>query len=224
MLRRSVRAPLPVPAISLPALPETRREAQAMAQALRAAMDTAVLAGPAATRRSVLQRSASGDLARRSVVLFATHGLAPFQVPALDQPALAMALDPADPARSLLTLTDVLGLRLNADWVILSACSTASADRVGGDPLSGLSRGFFFAGVSALLVTHWEVETDSAAEITTRTVQAYAASATLSRAQALQQASLALIDAKGTAGLWSHPAYWAPYALVGDGRRRSHRP
>ena len=190
-----------------------------MAQALRAA-DSDVLVGLAATRRSVVQRSASGDLARRNVVLFATHGLVPFEAPGVDQPSLAMAHDPSDSAGSLLTLEDVMSLRLNADWVILSACNTASADRAGGDPLSGLSRGFFFAGARAMLVTHWEVESESAAVITTKTVEAYAASSTLSRAQALQRTSIALIDANGTPPLWSHPAYWAPYALVGDGRNR----
>lgn len=207
-------------AASLPPLPEARTEAQAMAKALRASVETDVLTGLAATRRSVIERSASGDLARRSVVLFATHGVAPDQVPGLDQPALVMAHDPADPEGILLTLDDVLSLRLNADWVILSACNTASADRDGGDALSGLSRGFFFAGARGMLVTHWEVESESAAEISTRTVAAYAASSSIGRAQALQQASLALIEGRGTTALWSHPAYWAPYALVGDGQRR----
>lgn len=208
---------------ALPRLPETRGEAQAMAWALRAAGDADIVVGRAATRRSVLQRSSSGDLARRSVVLFATHGLDALQVPGLDQPALAMAHDALDSAPALLTLEDVLGLRLQADWVILSACNTAAADREGGDPLSGLSRGFLFAGARALLVTHWEVESESAAELTTRTVEVFARQAGLSRAQALQQASLALIDARGTPEAWAHPAYWAPFALVGDGGRRGAR-
>lgn len=235
---RNVRAPLRLPSRppldaanvtdnsrldwlrSLDPIAEGREEALAIARALGATVDTDVLLGSAATRRSVIERSTSGDLARRSVVLFATHGLAPFQIPGLDQPALVMAHDPAEPASTLLTLDDVLGLHLNADWVILSACNTGSADRDEGDALSGLSRGFFFAGARGMLVTHWAVDSKSAAEITTRTVAAYAASATISRAHALQRASLALIDGRGTSALWSHPAYWAPYALVGDGRRR----
>lgn len=208
--------------VVLPPLPETRREAQAMARALSTTGAADILAGAVATRRSVLERSASGDLARRSVVLFATHGLGPQQWPGLDQPALAMARDGAQPGPPLLTLEDVLGLRLRADWVILSACNTASADRDGGDPLSGLSRGFLFAGARALLVTHWEVESDSAAALTTRTVEAFARQTRLSRAQALRQASLALIDARDTPPQWAHPAYWASFALVGDGGRRRH--
>lgn len=226
-LRRSALAAadgasgLSIPA--LPRLPETRGEAQAMAWALRGAGEADIVAGPAATRRSVLERSSTGDLSRRSVVLFATHGLAALQVPGLDQPALAMAHDALDPAPPLLTLDDVLGLRLQADWVILSACNTAAAEHEGGDPLSGLSRGFLFAGARALLVTHWEVESESAAVLTTRTVEAFASQPGLTRAEALQQASLALIDARGTPQAWAHPAYWAPFALIGYGGHRGAR-
>lgn len=203
----------------LPPLPETKAEAEAIARTLGGSAQRDVVAGSAATRASVLERSASGDLARRSVVMFATHGLAPSQVPGLNQPALAMARGDSGPESSLLQLEDVVGLRLNADWVILSACNTASADRLGGDALSGLARGFFFAGARGMLVTHWEVESESAAAITTKTIERYVGNPRLSRAQALQQTSLELIDAKRTPADWSHPAFWAPYALVGDGRR-----
>lgn len=203
----------------LPQLPETQTEAASIARALGSTPGTDVLARGAATRASVLQRSASGDLAQRGVVMFATHGLVPSQVPGLDQPALAMAHDAGGPSALLLQLDDVLGLRLNADWVILSACNTASAGRAGGDPLSGLARGFFFAGARGMLVTHWEVESESAAAITTRTLERFAKNKRLGRADALQQTAIDLIDGKEAPADWSHPAFWAAYALVGDGGR-----
>jgi CHAT domain-containing protein len=202
----------------LPALPETKAEAQAIARALKAAQGD-VVAGPQATRSSVLAMSDSGALAQRGVVMFATHGLAPAQVPGLFQPALALSREQGSRQPSLLQLDDVVGLRLNADWVLLSACNTAAADRVGGDAMSGLARGFFFAGARSLLVTHWEVESESAAAITTRTMERYAANTRLTRAQALQDTSVELIEAKNSPADWSHPAFWAGYALVGDGRR-----
>jgi len=113
----------------------------------------------------------------------------------------------------------VVGLHLNADWLILSACNTASADRAGGDPLSGLARGFFFAGARAMLVTHWEVESESAAAITTRTIQRFVRDPRITRAQALQQTLIELIDGRNAPADWAHPAFWAPYALVGNGGR-----
>jgi CHAT domain-containing protein len=203
----------------LPALPETKTEAQAVARALRASAQNDVVAGSRATRSSVISASESGALAQKGVVMFATHGLAPAQVPGLFQPALAMAREPGSTQPSLLQLDDVVGLRMNADWVLLSACNTASADRAGGDSMSGLARGFFFAGARSLLVTHWEVESESAAAITTKTMERYAANTRLTRAQALQQTAIELIEARQTPPDWAHPAFWSAYALVGDGRR-----
>jgi CHAT domain-containing protein len=48
--------------------------------------------------------------------------------------------------------------KLNADWVILSACNAAAADGTpGARSLSGLAKAFFYAGSRALLVSHWPV-------------------------------------------------------------------
>lgn len=154
-----------------------------------------------------------------SIVMFATHGLAPGGLPGLAQPALTMAVDPSSNELPLLTLDDVVGLRMNADWVLLSACNTSAAERVGGDALSGLARGFFFAGAKSLLVTHWEVDSESAANITVKTIEKYASNPKITRAQALQSASIDLIEGKQVPSEWAHPAFWAPYALVGNGRR-----
>lgn len=204
---------------ALPLLPETLDEARAIARTLGGDVESSVIYGAAATRTSVLEKSQSGELTKRNVVMFATHGLMPAQVPGLFQPALALSPEKQGDRPSLLLLEDVLSLRLNADWVILSACNTASADKIGGDPLSGLARGFFFAGARGMLVTHWEVESDSATAITIRTIERYASNKTLSRAQALQLTAIDLIEGRNTPRDWSHPVYWAPYALVGNARR-----
>jgi CHAT domain-containing protein len=37
-------------------------------------------------------------------------------------------------------------LKLDADWVMLSACNTAAGDADGAEALSGLARAFFYAG------------------------------------------------------------------------------
>ena len=116
-----------------------------------------------------------------------------------------------NPLASLLTLEDVLGLKLNADWVVLSACNTAAADGGAGEALSGLARGFFYAGARSLLVTHWAVETESAKLLTTGTFSFQAANPGASKAESLRQAMLKVMAMPQ----YSHPAYWAPYALVG---------
>jgi CHAT domain-containing protein len=199
----------------LPALPETRDEVLALAKILSANPVQDVILGAQATRASVLKSSSSGQLGRKQVVVFATHGLLAGDLPSLNQPALAMA-STADPADSpLLTLEDVLTLKLNADWVVLSACNTAGADGRAGEALTGLARGFFYAGSRSLLVTHWAVESESAMMLTTKTFAAYTSDPGIRRAEALRQAMLETMKL----ARYAHPAYWAPYALVGEGGR-----
>lgn len=199
----------------LPPLPETREEVLALANILSADPKQDVILGTEATRQSVLKSNRSGLLAKKQVVVFATHGLLAGDLPNLNQPALAMAAT-TDPKESpLLTLEDVLSLQLQADWVVLSACNTAGADGKAEEALSGLARGFFFAGSKSLLVTHWSVESESAMRLTTQTFRSYHQDPRMRRSEALRQAMLATMgNAK-----FSHPTYWAPYALVGEGGR-----
>lgn len=199
----------------LPTLPETRDEVLELAKILSANPQDDVILGAQATRASVLKSSTSGQLARKKVVVFATHGLLAGDLPNLNQPALAMAGTTGPGESPLLTLEDVLGLKLNADWVVLSACNTAGADGRAEEALSGLARGFFYAGSRSLLVTHWSVESESAMLLTTHTFAAYKKDPEVRRAEALRQAMLETMKLQA----FSHPAYWAPYALVGEGGR-----
>jgi CHAT domain-containing protein len=82
--------------------------------------------------------------------------------------------------------------------------------------MSGLVRGFFFAGTRSVLATHWAVESQSAAALSAATFNNQAKGGTAARAESLRQAQLAMIDGQLGAGRWAHPFYWAPYALFGD--------
>lgn len=202
----------------IPALPETRDELQELARALQADPQRDLVLGQQATRESVLQANRSGQLAQRKVVVFATHGLMAGDLPRLTQPALAMAADGSEKDSALaplLTLEDVLGLKLNADWVVLSACNTAAGDGRAEEALSGLARGFFYAGSRSLLVTHWAVESDSAKELTTRTFAHFTSQPQAPKADSLREAMLQVMANPR----YSHPAFWAPYVLVGDAQR-----
>jgi CHAT domain-containing protein len=78
-------------------------------------------------------------------------------VKGLGEPSLALTI-PSEPSElddGLLTASEVAQLKLNADWVVLSACNTAAGDKPGAEALSGLARAFFYAGARALLVSHW---------------------------------------------------------------------
>ncbi len=199
----------------IPPLPETRDEVEELAKILGADAKSDLYLGANATRASVLKSSTSGQLLKKQVVVFATHGLLAGDLPNLSQPALAMAAT-ANPADSpLLTLEDVLSLKLNADWVVLSACNTAGADGRAEEAMSGLARGFFFAGSRSLLVTHWSVESESAMQLTTNAFASYKKDTAMRRSEALRQSMLAVMKSPA----FGHPAFWAPYALVGEGGR-----
>ena len=218
---RSVEGDAPDNALQysdIPALPETREELLSIAAALRADPTHDLHLGAQATKASVLESSRSGELQRKKVIAFATHGLVPGDLPHLNQPALALAgtgNESTQPLAALLTLDDVLKLKLNADWVILSACNTAAADGKADEALSGLARGFFYAGSRSMLVTHWSVESESAKQLTTQTIDHYVSHPTERKAESLRQAMLSLMRNPS----FDHPAFWAPYALVGDGGR-----
>lgn len=206
----------------LPRLPDTADEVKGIALALNADASDVIL-GAQANERNVK----SMDLSNRRVVMFATHGLIPGDLNGLTQPALALsAPNVADvDGDGLLTLDEVLGLKLNADWVVLSACNTATGDGAGAEAVSGLGRAFFYAGTRALLVSNWPVETTSARALTTDLFARQARDPALARAQALRQAMAGLIDGSGyvdpasraTVFAYAHPIFWAPFSLVGDG-------
>jgi CHAT domain-containing protein/tetratricopeptide (TPR) repeat protein len=198
----------------IPPLPDTRDEILALAQALKANPEADVFLGSKASKENLKKL----DLAKRKVVAFATHGLLAGDFPGVSEPSLALA-NPGGGKHGLLTLEDILGLKLDADWVVLSACNTAGGDGEGADALSGLGRGFFYAGSRALLVTHWPVESGSAKTLVTGIFERQAADPKLSRAEALRQSMLALMQSKSTDNAFSyaHPLFWAPYALVGEG-------
>ncbi len=106
-------------------------------------------------------------------------------------------------------------LKLDADWVILSACNTAGGGTEGAQALSGLARAFFYAGTRSLLVSHWAVYSDATVKLITGALSQMAKDQSVGRSEALRRAMLELLE-KGKPHE-AHPSYWAPFVLVGEG-------
>lgn len=193
----------------LPSLPGAADELRNMASAFSGA--PALLIGADATETAVK----AAPLDKASVIAFATHGLVGGAFRDLVEPALVLTppQKPSEDDDGLLTASEIAKLRLDADWVILSACDTSAGDGESAPTFSGLARSFVAAGARSLLLSHWPVRDDVASRLTLDTLNG--AGKGLSRAEALRRAQLAIIrDAKVPGS--AHPATWAPFVLVGN--------
>ena len=205
----------------LPRLADTRDEIVTIAGALGATPELDVFLGERANEAQVKGM----DLTPYRVISFATHGLVPGDLNGLDQPALALSSPKVTRQKGdgLLTMGEILGLKVDADFVVLSACNTASGDGRGAEAVSGLGRAFFYAGARALLVSNWPVHSGATTHLMSQLFKSLASSAPLTRTEALRRTRVSMID-KGAFKLagkdafsYAHPIFWAPFTIVGDG-------
>ncbi|WP_342735494.1 CHAT domain-containing tetratricopeptide repeat protein [Bradyrhizobium sp. B117] len=201
---------------ALPQLPDTADELNAVAKDV-GATDADIHLGRDASE-TTLKRAA---LAQYSIIYFATHGLVAGDIKGLGEPSLALSIpdQPTDLDDGLLTASEVAQLKLNADWVVLSACNTIAGDKPGAEALSGLARSFFYAGARALLVSHWAVDSEAATRLTTSTFELLKNEPRIGRAEALRRAMLTYVD-DASSPRNAYPAMWGPFALIGEGEVR----
>jgi CHAT domain-containing protein len=211
---RGARADIDKLSKALPPLPATADELRAVARLLGVSQSQIKLGKDATV--SAVKTTKLDDF---GILHFATHALVAgetAQVSEQAEPALALTLPqvPSDFDDGLLRSSEVATLKLNADWVILSACNTAAGDKPGAEALSGLARAFFYAGAKTLLVSHWPVESEAAVYLTTRTIETLQKDATVSPAEGLRRAMIALMDDQSDPDN-ANPGIWAPFVIVG---------
>ncbi len=206
----------------LPRLPDTQWELTRIAQTLGLDPTKVIYTGKQANE----DRVKTMDLTPYRIISFATHGLIPGDLDGLDQPALALTAPEVAGIKGdgLLTVDEILGLKLNADWAVLSACNTAAGDGAGAEAVSGLGRAFFYAGARALLVSNWPVHSGATAHLMATLFQLQKSNPSLGRSAALQKTRNTMIengvqsDIKGNPLFsYAHPIFWAPFTIVGDG-------
>lgn len=200
---------------ALGALPGTRAEVEAARRLLGAPGSAAVL-GAAFTPAAVRGRR----LADYRIVHFAAHAVLPAEIRCLAEPAiLASAPAGGTAASAFLPASEILGLTMDADLAILSACNSGGEGSGAGESLSGLARAFFYAGARGLLVTHWSVDDTASALLVAETLRRLAAGS-VRAAEALRAAQRSMIADAAAGRLpaeFAHPFFWGGFALVGDG-------
>jgi CHAT domain-containing protein/tetratricopeptide (TPR) repeat protein len=206
-----------------PPLPETAEELCAVARALGVEennLDRVVYLGESATETAIEDTNEQRGLERYRVLQFATHGVLAGQWRGLAEPGLILT-PPKDMTAlakddGYLSASEISDLKLNADWVVLSACNTAAGQAGNVEALSGLARAFFYAGARALLVSHWAVKTSAAVKLTTGAFSALQAEPSMGRAEAMRRSINTLIQDRASPDS-AHPSIWAPFVLVGEG-------
>jgi CHAT domain-containing protein len=141
-----------------------------------------------------------------SHVHIASHGEFSADAPLLSR--LKLAKD--DRNDGMLSVSEIYGLRLNANLVMLSACETGLGSVSNGDDVVGLTRGFLYAGAQNVVGSLWEVDDDATAELAK--LMYVSMKAGTSVAKSLSQAQDQLIKKK------PHPFFWAAFINTGTGR------
>jgi len=193
---------------TLPRLPFTRREADAIA-AFAPASSTLKATDFAASLGQVTKPSL-GDY---RILHFATHGLLDTRTPELSGLVFSLVTDQGRPQDGFLRLTDISRLRLNADVAVLSGCDTGRGRSVDGEGVIGLTRSFVIAGARRVVASLWEVDDLATAEFMKRfyreMLERHRPPAT---ALAIAQRQMAASDR------WSAPYFWAGFVMQGEWR------
>ena len=199
-------------------LPQTADEVKGVASSLH--QDSSLSVGAQFTDASIVREGAGDGLRRYRVIYFATHGVP--QVEGCLKPALVTSLDPQS-GDGLLDVDQIPSLNLDADVVVLSACNTARNKEGGTDvadgaeSVGGLVTTFVEAGARNVVVSNWGVDSAATAELMTTMFDQTGSS----QAEALAKAEQKMINRPDE---YSHPFYWAPFTIIGDGARPMPKP
>jgi CHAT domain-containing protein len=148
------------------------------------------------------------DLGRYRFIHFATHGLLPVES-GIKEPALILSYEGKRQDDMLLTLSEILELKLRADMVVLSACNTGSGQVTRAEGVASLGSAFLAAGASSVMVSLWQVADSSTALLMEEFYRNLVSGK--SKAVALAAARQTLM-----AKHYDNPFFWAPFVLTGE--------
>lgn len=148
------------------------------------------------------------DLAQYDFIHFATHGILPVES-GIKEPALALSYDGLSKDDMLLTLSEILDLKLHANLVVLSACNTGSGKVTRAEGVASLGSAFLAAGSESVLMSLWQVSDESTALLMKEFYKNLLSGK--SKVESLA-AARAVIVSKG----YDSPFFWAPFILTGE--------
>ncbi len=141
---------------------------------------------------------------------FATHGFIEEALPV--RSGIVLSMNENSNEDGILQLNEILNLKLNADLVVLSACQTAKGKLFSGEGIVGISRAFFYAGASSVVVCLWNINDRSSALLMKDFYSGLVNGK--DKKEALQHAKFNMIHSEYK--VYRHPYYWAPYVIIGN--------
>ena len=176
-----------------------RKEAQMIGQIL----NVAPLTGKLATKCEVLKQICSV-----AVVHIAAHGHMQTGEIALSPNPKRRSQIPAE-EDYILTMTDVMSVKLRAKLVVLSCCHSGRGE-IKAEGVVGIARAFMGAGARSVLVSLWAIDDEATLEFMKsfyrNLEKGRSASESLNHAMKCLRESEKFSDVK----------YWAPFTLIGD--------
>ena len=198
--------------VEFSSLPETINEVKA-ASKIFDPQNSKILEGTRATKSNFLGE----NLIDYDVIMFSTHGLTPGEISGFEDSALVLAKDPnisgeIEFSEMLLSSNDIIKTSLDADLVMMNACSTGISNTKSAPGLTGLAQSFLAAGAQSVMVSHWNVASEQTVELTESMFETLANNPNLSYAGALQEAQVKIKNQAAT----QHPFYWAPFTIYNN--------
>ena len=150
------------------------------------------------------------DLSQYRILHVVTHGLFDTDKPQRSGLVLSLVNANQQPIPGFVSLADIYKLRAPS-LVVLSACYTALGQKLEGEGLTGVTRGFMHAGASGVVATLWQVNDRASAELMKHFYE--------NILQRDMKPAEALRDAQNkirSNPKWSSPYYWAGFTYQGD--------
>ena len=189
--------------LNLQRLPYSHTEVEGIGQ-LFAKAERELFFGEAASEENV---KSPERLSHYRMVHFSTHGYLNEVRPRFSGLVLSRPATGRQSEDGVLSAYEIFNLKLKADLVVLSACETGLGKEIKGEGLMSLTRAFMYAGTPSVVVSLWNVNDQSAADLMIRFYRHLQTGT--SKSEALRQAQLETIRDDG------RPFFWAPFVLVG---------
>jgi CHAT domain-containing protein len=190
----------------MPRLPSTKVESEAIMEFVPDGQGV-VARGFDANRAQLMAH----DISRFQILHLATHGVVNSEHPELSGIVLSMVNEQGSPEDGFFQLHDIYQLKLSAQLVVLSACSSGLGKNVRGEGFIGLTRAFMYAGARSTVASLWRVDDNATTELM-RNFYSAMLNDGLSPPAALKSAK----EKMWNHPRWRHPFYWAAFVIQGE--------